>query len=83
MKQGVPLRVEIGPRDLAAGAVPVTTVVGDEQLRPASSRDPVLALAGACLAGSAGLPVGVQVVAAPDRGEATVLAVMEAIEAAG
>ncbi len=68
--------------DLAAGAVPVTTVAGDEQLRPASSRDPVLALAEACLAGSAGLPVGVQVVAAPDRGEATVLAVMEAIEAA-
>jgi len=66
---------------LAAGAVPVTTVRPDEEQERPRSRDPVLRWAAATDRGSAGLPVGVQVVAAPGRGEATVLEVMRLIEA--
>jgi fatty acid amide hydrolase len=66
---------------LAAGAVPVTTVRPDEAGGRPRSVDPVLRLAAATDRGSAGLPVGVQVVAAPGRGEATVLDVMRLIEA--
>lgn len=67
--------------DLPAGAVPVTVVRADEEsLRPAS-RDPVLREAAACDRGSAGLPVGVQVVACPGRDEDVALDVMAAIGA--
>lgn len=67
--------------DLAAGAVPVTEVVPDEEMLRPRSRDPVLAAAAAADRRSRGLPVGVQVVAAPGVGEAVVLAAMAAIEA--
>ncbi len=66
--------------DLAAGAVPVTVVRPDEEAERGSSRDPVLRAAADADRGSRGLPVGVQVIGAPGRGEATVLDVMEAIE---
>jgi fatty acid amide hydrolase len=62
--------------DLAAGTVPVTTVRADEQDR-ASARDPVLRAAADCDRDSQGLPVGVQIVAAPGRGEATVLELLQ------
>jgi fatty acid amide hydrolase len=62
--------------DLPAGAVPVTTVRADEQTCRPWSIDPVLRAARATDRGSAGLPVGVQVVAPPGRGEATVFSVM-------
>jgi len=69
--------------DLAAGAVPVTTVrPAEEGCRP-WSLDPVIRAAAATDRGSAGLPVGVQVIACPGRDEATVLHVMRLIEAAG
>lgn len=68
--------------DRAAGAVPVTEVrPGEEATRP-RSRDPVLRAAAECDRGSAGLPIGVQVVACPGRDEDTVLDVMAAVEAA-
>jgi fatty acid amide hydrolase len=66
--------------DLAAGAVPVTTVRADEEAGRADSWDPVLRAAAAADRGSRGLPVGVQVVAPPGGDEATVLAVMRLIE---
>lgn len=66
--------------DLAAGAVPVTTVRSDEEATRGRSRDPVLVAAAAADRGSRGLPVGVQVVAPPGVGEGTVLAAMAAIE---
>jgi fatty acid amide hydrolase len=65
--------------DLAAGAVPVTTVRPDEQASRSWSIDPVLRAARDTDRGSAGLPVGVQVVAPPGRGEATVFSVMRRI----
>lgn len=65
--------------ELAAGAVPVTTVHPDEQASRPGSLDPVLRAARDIDRGSAGLPVGVQVVATPDRGEPTVLSVMRLI----
>ncbi len=66
--------------DLAAGAVPVTTVqAGEADSRPAAV-DPVLRAAAATDRGSAGLPVGVQVIAPPGGDEATVLEVMRLIE---
>ncbi len=69
--------------DLAAGAVPVTTVrPGEDAGRPAS-RDPVLRAAAAADRGSVGLPIGVQVLAPPGGSEATVLRVMELIERPG
>jgi fatty acid amide hydrolase len=68
--------------DLPAGAVPVTEVRPTEESSRPRTRDPVLRAAAECDAGSAGLPVGVQVVACPDRDEDTVLDVMAAIEAA-
>jgi len=66
--------------DLAAGAVPVTTVRPAEQAGRRWSIDPVLRDARATDRGSVGLPVGVQVVAPPGRGEATVLDVMRLLE---
>lgn len=66
--------------DLAAGAVPVTTVRLDEQRDRGWSVDPVLRAAAATDLGSAGLPVGVQVIGCPGRDEATVLEVMRRIE---
>lgn len=66
--------------DLAAGTVPVTTVRPDEQTGRGRSRDPVVRAAIECDRGSAGLPVGVQVIALTG-GEATVLDVMRLIEA--
>ena len=68
--------------DLPAGAVPITRVRPDEQAARPRSRDPVLRAAADCDRGSAGLPVGVQVVGCPGRDEETVLDVMAAIEAA-
>ncbi len=65
--------------DLAAGTVPVTTVRPDEENGRAHSRDPVVRAAIDCDRGSAGLPVGVQVIAL-NGGEATVLEVMRMIE---
>jgi fatty acid amide hydrolase len=69
--------------DLAAGAVPVTTVRPDEETGRAPSRDPVLQAAAATDRGSRGLPIGVQVIATPNRDESTVLRVMRLIEAPG
>lgn len=66
--------------DLPAGVVPVTSVRWAEQGRRRLSLDPVLRAAAATDRGSAGLPVGVQVVASPGRDEATVLEVMRLIE---
>jgi fatty acid amide hydrolase len=66
--------------DLAAGAVPITTVQPDEQASRPRSIDPVLRAARAADRGSLGLPVGVQVIAPPGRGEATVLSVKRRIE---
>lgn len=64
-----------------AGVVPVTTVREEEQTVRAKSRDQVKHQAANVDAGSAGLPVGVQVIARPWR-EDIVLAVMAAIERA-
>jgi fatty acid amide hydrolase len=66
--------------DLAAGAVPVTTVRPDEEAGRIASWDPVLRVAAATDRGSRGLPVGVQVIAPPGGDEATVLEVMRLIE---
>lgn len=66
--------------DVPAGAVPVTTVRDDEQASRPWSVDPVLRAARTTDRGSAGLPVGVQVISAPDRDEATALVVMRMIE---
>ena len=65
--------------DLAAGTVPVTTVRPDEETGRARSRDPVVRAAIDTDRGSAGLPVGVQVIALAG-GESTVLEVMRLIE---
>ena len=65
--------------DLAAGTVPVTRVRDGEEGRSPSG-DPVLRAAANCDRDSRGLPVGVQVVAAPGRGEATVLDLMDRLE---
>ncbi|MFM1903571.1 MAG: Glutamyl-tRNA(Gln) amidotransferase subunit [Planctomycetota bacterium] len=67
--------------DLAAGAVPVTRVAAAEETARPWSLDPVLRAAAATDRGSAGLPVGVQVIAAPGSSEATVLTTMRLIEA--
>ncbi len=62
-----------------AGIVSVSTVRKDEQNVRLASRDRVLQRAAEVEAGSAGLPVGVQVISLPWR-EDIVLAVMAAIE---
>ena len=62
-----------------AGVVPVTRVHADEETPRKRSRDRVERAARAAEAGSAGLPVGVQVVARPWR-EHVALAAMRAIE---
>jgi fatty acid amide hydrolase len=64
-----------------AGVVPVTTVREEEQAGRERSRDVVRRQAAAVDAGSAGLPIGVQVMARPWR-EDIVLTVMAAIERA-
>jgi len=66
--------------DLAAGAVPVTTVRPAEETGRPFSVDPVLRAAAAADRGSGGLPIGVQVIAPPGGDEATVLDVMAIIE---
>ncbi len=73
--------------DLAAGTVPVTTVATDEERGRGEPSDPVEAAAARTDHGSAGLPVGVQVIGL-DRGtnrrsEAVVLETMRLIELAG
>ncbi len=68
--------------DLPAGAVPIAVVRGDEQASRTASRDPVLRAAADCDRGSAGLPVGVQIVACPGSDEHTILGVMATLEAA-
>jgi fatty acid amide hydrolase len=62
-----------------AGVVPVTRVRADEESQRGASRDLIQRAARAVEAGSAGLPVGVQVVARPWR-EHVALAAMQAIE---
>lgn len=69
--------------DLPAGAVPVTRVRHDEERSRHWSRDPVLRAAVRADEDSAGLPVAVQVIAGPGRGEDTVLRVMRAIAEGG
>ena len=66
--------------DLPAGSWPITTVGPDDEHR-GRSRDRVLAAARRADAGSGGLPVGVQVVAGPDRGTPTVLATLAMLAA--
>jgi fatty acid amide hydrolase len=61
------------------GIVPVTRVRSDEEIGRPPSRDIVEQAAGKVELGSAGLPVGVQVVARPWR-EHVALAAMRAIE---
>jgi fatty acid amide hydrolase len=65
---------------LPAGVVPVTRVQADDESDRAASRDVVDRTARATENGSAGLPVGVQVIGRPWR-EDVVLAVMGALEA--
>jgi fatty acid amide hydrolase len=72
--------------DLPAGVVPVTRVHPDEEVGRGASADPVVQAAIENERGSAGLPVGVQVIGldtAPGRGEATVLEIMRLIEKPG
>lgn len=64
-----------------AGVVPVTRVRPDEESDRPASRDVVERTAAATEAGSAGLPVGVQVIARPWR-EDVVLSVMLSLESA-
>jgi fatty acid amide hydrolase len=64
-----------------AGVVPVTRVRPDEQSDRPASRDAVERTAAATEAGSAGLPVGVQVIGRPWR-EDVVLSVMQSLEGA-
>lgn len=66
--------------DLPAGVVPITTVAAGEQAARRWSADRVLRAAAATDRGSAGLPIGVQVVGSPGSDEATVLAVMRLLE---
>lgn len=69
--------------DLPAGAVPVTHVRPDEETGRRPARDPVARLAAETDVGSAGLPVGVQVIGletTPRIGERLVLDVMTAID---
>lgn len=66
--------------DLAAGSLPITTVRPDEEHRE-RSRDRVLRSARRADCGSRGLSVGVQVVAGPGRGTATVLATLATLAA--
>jgi len=72
--------------DLAAGAVPVTTVRADEEAGRPRSNDPVEIAAIETDRGSAGLPVAVQVMALerrPGTAEATVLTAMRVIAMEG
>jgi len=86
---GAPLLMAAAPcmlanlLNLAAGAVPVTEVLPEEADRARPSADPVVALAAECDRGSAGLPVGVQVIAAPGGDESLVLDLMDAIAGPG
>ena len=76
--------------DLPAGAVPVTRVRAEEERGRGWSLDPVVRAAADTDRGSAGLPVGVQVIglpgshdAGPHRGESVVLQVMRLIAGPG
>ena len=72
--------------DLPAGVVPVCRVDPCEEVGRETSADPVVQAAIENERGSAGLPVGVQVIGldtAPGRGEATVLEIMRLIERHG
>ena len=72
--------------DLAAGTVPVTTVRNDEESGRRRSLDPVEIAAIGADRGSAGLPVGVQVIALdrrPGTAEEVVITTMRAIATAG
>jgi fatty acid amide hydrolase len=62
-----------------AGVVPVTRVRADEETERETSRDVIPRAARTVESGSAGLPVGVQVVARPWR-EHVALAAMQEIE---
>jgi len=64
-----------------AGVVPVTRVRGDEEAGRAASRDMVYAAVNKVERNSAGLPIGVQLIARPWR-EDIALAAMQAIETA-
>jgi len=66
--------------DLPAGAVPITTVAAAEERARRWSVDRVVRAAARTDRGSAGLPIGVQVVGCPGRDEATVLGVMRLLE---
>lgn len=65
--------------DAPAGVVPWTRVRPDEQTYPGAGRGPADVAARAATAGSAGLPVGVQVMSRPWREDVT-LALMEELE---
>ena len=72
--------------DLAAGAVPVTTVHDDEERGRPRSSDPVEVAAIETDRGSAGLPVAVQLIALdrrPGLAESTVLGAMRVVADAG
>jgi fatty acid amide hydrolase len=62
-----------------AGVVPVTTVRQDEQTSVVRGRDPMERAAADAERGSAGLPIGVQIMARPYRDD-VVLALLAAIE---
>jgi fatty acid amide hydrolase len=66
--------------DLPAGVVPITTVAAGEQAARRWSADRVLRAAAAADRGSAGLPIGVQIVGVPGSDEAVVLGVMRMLE---
>ena len=66
--------------DLPAGVVPITTVAAGEQAARRWSADRVLRAAAAADRGSAGLPIGVQIVGVPGSDEAVVLGVMRLLE---
>jgi fatty acid amide hydrolase len=71
--------------DLAAGTVPVTKVESGEEMGRAASSDPIECEAREADRGSAGLPIGVQVIALrrrPIEAETLLLEVMRAIEGA-
>lgn len=62
-----------------AGAVPITSVREDEQTSVARGRDVMDRTASATEAGSAGLPIGVQIMARPFRDDVA-LALMRTLE---
>ena len=69
--------------DMPAGTVPVTSVRGEEEAYVSKDKDPIAKAAVKACVGSAGLPVGVQVVAAPWRDELCLRAMRELESALG